>query len=100
MDGWYLIGVYAIILIIQIVMLIKLFKNKKSFGKLYLFEVLSILLALGIGYYFDEVVDKFSGLAFFGEFMFSLVAMFVFGGMLILTIVLESIMKLLKSKKK
>lgn len=94
--------IYILAFIIQIVCLVKCFRNKLKWRKLIIFEVVSIFTAMILMNYYNGLPsnsDFMPGLTYFGEILVSFASMIVYIGMLSITLIIKIVLFLINKKK-
>ena len=89
MRAWILLVVYIIIAILEIILYIRTIKGKnKSWIKLIFIELIALIVAFGIGIYFNNLPGSgfMPGLTYIGEWLFSMAAALLYFVILFITI--------------
>lgn len=97
----FLFFTYILIFVVQIVLLVKSIrrKSKKLWVGLFLVEIVSMLIAIGLKEYYDSLPGYgfMPGFSYFGEILFSFCASVLYGVLLLISV---SIFLAIEEKKK
>lgn len=93
--------IYVALLIYLIVNFVKCSKNKGKWSRLFIFEIISVILAIVLSMYYDNLPGSgfMPGLTYIGEILISLGAAIVYGVMFVITLFTKIILYLLDKKK-